>query len=236
MTHTCDGWTVDRVEHRVLRLTEPARWLEPPLGAVPSQDQRRDQRAEPQLVGVLPHRRARRRRDAGHPRRGSGPPSSAVGAEGRASTTTRSTTAVITRSVPACSRNRRPPCTSPARSRRPRARRRSCPVGSRFAVRRHVSPSKVSTKGRLPPDFAPKYGAGTSCPPTATQCVSGDTRSTVRKLSPFSIGGTGEPVAHGPAGRPHRERHPDRVPAARRARRRRIAPAPGTKARRGPSR
>ena len=62
------GRTVDRVQHRVLRLAESARWLEPPLGAVPSQDQRRDQRAEPQLVGVLPDRRARRRGDAGHPR------------------------------------------------------------------------------------------------------------------------------------------------------------------------
>ena len=65
--------------------------------------------------------------------------------------------------------------------------------------RRHSRPFQISTSGRLPPDFAPKYGAGTSWAPTDTQCVSVAHDSDKRKLLPFSIGGVGDCASHDPA-------------------------------------
>src|SRR6185312_15471958 len=72
------------------------------------------------------------------------------------------------------------------------------PGGMGTRSSRQVRPFQVSTKGRLPPDFAPKYGAGTSCPPTATQRASVMHDNDVRKLLPFSIGAIGDSAPHGP--------------------------------------
>ena len=136
--------------------------------------------------------------------------------EGRASTTTRSTTGHHALGARLCSRNRRPPCTSTPRSRRPRTRRRSCRVGSRFAAdamyRRPRSRPGVGSS-RLRAEV--RRGHVLAADRDAVRV--GATRDRQEEAVAVLERRDGRARRPCPAGRPHRERDPDRVPAARRA-------------------